>query len=175
MVIRIGPLGVLTLMVMLLTPGSLASEVCDDPLYRALDFWVGEWRVVDADGVVQGHNRIEKILAGCAVLEHWTAAGGSEGKSLFYVDPAKGRWNQVWVTESAGSPGGTKEKAHIETLSDGAVRFQGTIVLADGREVLDRTTLTPLPDGRVRQHIQNSGDGGETWTAGWVGFYERVG
>ncbi len=33
---------------------------------------------------------------------------------------------------------------------------------ADGSRVLDRTTLTPLPAGRVRQVIEQSRDGGDT-------------
>jgi hypothetical protein len=151
------------------------ASVCeDDPRFELLDFWVGTWEVTDPAGNPQGSNTIEKVLAGCAILEHWTDAGGSQGKSLFYVDPASGVWKQVWVTQRALAAGGTKEKRFVERTEAGGVRFQGTITLEDGRSYLDRTTLTPLADGRVRQHIQTSMDGGDTWNAGWVGIYQRA-
>jgi len=61
-------------------------KLCADmPVYSLLDFWVGEWDVYSGEEKV-GENRIHKILNGCAVMEHWTAADGGEGKSLFYVD-----------------------------------------------------------------------------------------
>jgi hypothetical protein len=41
--------------------------------------------------------------------------------------------------------------------------------------VLDRTTLTPLADGRVRQVIERSSDGGTTWTTGFDAMYVRAG
>lgn len=135
-----------------------------------MDFWVGEWEVHDPDGNTVGSNVIEKILGGCAILEHWTAAGGGQGKSLFYVDRVAGEWRQVWVTEDATRPGGMKEKRVVEALPGGGLRFQGEISLPDGGVLHDRTTLTPLEDGRVRQHIQQSRDG-ETWPPGWVGIY----
>ena len=58
---------------------------------------MGEWGVVAGDERV-GTNRIEKILDGCAILEHWRDNGGSEGKSLFYYNHATDTWRQVWVT-----------------------------------------------------------------------------
>ena len=68
----------------------------------ALDFWVGAWTVQSQDGTKAGDNRIEKVLGGAAILEHWTDVDGSTGKSFFYFLPASGRWKQVWV-ESTGT------------------------------------------------------------------------
>jgi hypothetical protein len=64
---------------------SLAGEVraqdapscASDPRFELLDPWVGTWDVY-AEGQLVGHNRIEKILDGCAVTEHWMSAGGGE-------------------------------------------------------------------------------------------------
>lgn len=154
---------------------SPAPACADEEAFTALDFWVGEWEVVDESGQQQGINVIEKVLAGCAILEHWTGSGGSQGKSLFYYEPGEAIWKQVWVTEQGLAPGGLKEKQLIESFSDGGVRFQGEMRLADGRSFLDRTTLTPQDDGTVRQHIQQSLDGGATWNGGWVGIYHRRG
>jgi hypothetical protein len=37
--------------------------------------------------------------------------------------------------------------------------------------MLDRTTLTPLGNGRVRQVIETSRDGGKTWRVGFDAVY----
>lgn len=151
-----------------------APPACDDlDGFHELDFWVGEWNVYSPDDRLQGRNRIEKVLGGCAVVESWTATGGGEGRSLFYYNRFTDTWKQVWVTGLATVPGGVKEKTLVERLDGGAVRFQGQIVRPDGSTYLDRTTLTPLEDGRVEQRIQVSMDDGETWTDGWVGYYVR--
>lgn len=141
----------------------------DVPTYALLDFWVGEWDVYSGDKQV-GTNRIEKILDGCAILEHWSDPDGNEGESLFYVDQ-DGNWQQVWVTPWAANPGGVKEKSLVETLPDGSVRFQGEMRHPDAGAWLDRTTLTPLEDGGVRQLIEISRDEGDTWRAAFDAIY----
>lgn len=143
-----------------------------DSAWRELEFWVGEWDVF-AGGRRAGTNRIEPILGGCALVEHWTDASGREGKSLFYYQPVTAEWKQVWVTEQAGAVGGLKEKTLVERLPGGALRFQGEIPLPNGRSYLDRTTLTPLPDGRVWQRIEVSRDRGRTWETTFDAEYAR--
>lgn len=150
------------------------APCADVAAFSTLDFWLGEWDVL-VDGLVAGSNRIEKILDGCAVMEHWTAAGGGEGKSLFYHVPATGEWKQVWVTGRATAPGGVKEKTIVPAPEPGAVRFQGRIDGAEGGSYLDRTTLTPRADGTVRQVIEVSVDEGETWRTVWDSVYRRRG
>jgi hypothetical protein len=154
----------------LAAPAAAAVPCAGDPAYDLLNFWLGDWTVVDPSGAPQGRNRIEKVLDGCAILEHWRDEGGGEGKSLFYVDRATRRWKQVWVTDA----GLTKEKEQVAggDYRGPGVRFQGVVRRPDGTLVLDRTTLTPMPDGRVRQRIEQSADDGETWRA-WEGFYTR--
>lgn len=142
----------------------------DLPGFSRLDFWLGEWDVRVGDEQV-GENTIEKVLDGCAVTELWRSAGGGEGRSLFYYTPATDTWRQVWVTEQATAPGGVKEKTLIERYDGGGVRFQGGIALPDGRTYLDRTTLTPLDGGRVRQHIEVSTDAGKTWRTTFDAVY----
>ena len=138
-----------------------APRCSDSAIYEKLDFWVGEWDVFVADKVV-GRNRIEKALDGCVIFEHWTASDGGEGKSLFFVDYDR-RWAQIWVTQWAMAPGGVKEKVMVDDPPEGSVRFQGVIRHEDVGAWLDRTTLTPLQDGTVRQLIESSEDGGESW------------
>jgi hypothetical protein len=153
--------------------GAQQPAGCADlPGFRALDFWVGEWDVTSGGSRV-GANRIEKILGGCAIMEHWSGAAGGDGKSLFYFNHVTGDWKQVWVTSVATVPGGLKEKTLLPPRGDGALQFQGVVQLADGRRFLDRTTLTPLPDGRVRQVIEISADSGATWQARFDAVYSR--
>ncbi len=115
-----------------------ADGACEGPEYHRLDFWIGEWTVVDAAGHVVGTNR----------------------------------WKQVWVTDAATVLGGVKEKRELP-IADGGMRFQGELVDRD-RIILDRTTLTPLGGGRVRQLIETSIDGGTTWKAQFDAVYERT-
>lgn len=140
-----------------------ASPACaDDPAFAALDFWVGDWSVRVGSREV-GTNRIRRSLDGCAVVEEWTAGSGGRGRSLFYYVEARAEWRQVWVTDRAAAIGGVKEKRLVAGPGGGALRFEGVIDVAGGGTYLDRTTLTPLPDGRVRQHIEVSTDRGASW------------
>ena len=147
----------------------------DEPKYRIMDFWVGEWDVIAANGQTAGTNRIESVLSGCAIIEHWRGAGGGEGKSWFYYNNITDTWHQIWMTASAPRPGGTKEKRLVAVFEDGGTRFQGEYPGPNGVIVLDRTTLTPLEDGRVRQVIEVSRDGGSTWMTTFDAHYVKRG
>ena len=143
---------------------------CEDAaLYHVLDFWVGEWDVYVKDELV-GHNRIEKVLHGCAITENWSSANGDEGKSLFFVD-YDGHWAQIWVTDTAMLPGGVKEKVMVDDPPAGAVRFQGVVRHPQAGTWVDRTTLTPRDNGDVRQLIEVSRDRGETWNPTFDALY----
>ena len=149
------------------------APACDDAeTYHALDFWVGTWDVyVESQRV--GRNRIEKVLDGCAVMEHWSARDGGDGKSLFFVD-YDNRWVQVWISEFARTPGGVKEKVMVDDPPEGAVRFQGVVRHLTAGEWLDRTTLTPREDGTVHQLIEVSEDRGLTWNPTFDAVYRPV-
>jgi hypothetical protein len=72
----------------------------------------------------------------------------------------------VWVTNAS-----VKEKVLVTATGD-SLRFEG-YVLVDGRKLPDRTTLTLLPGGDVRQLIEHSLDGGATWVASFDAVYRR--
>lgn len=154
-------------------PEALPRPCEDDARRQELDFWLGTWRVVGADGSAEGRevgrSRIETRHGGCVIVERWRSSrGGGSGQGLSYVDPADGRWRQVWVGST-----GTVVRYEGERRG-GAVRFQGRVTSADGTERLSRAVLEPLPDGRVRQRIERSDDGGATWTEYFHGIYEPV-
>ena len=152
------------------------AQVCrDGSNAKALDFWVGDWRVTDAkDASFQGEDRVERVLGGCAVIENWTGADANDqGKSLFFYDAGTHRWDQVWVTLDTSRPGGLKQKSLVAVTPEGGTRFQGNLALPDGRTILDRTTLTPMKDGRVHQVIEDSKDGGTTWAVSFDAIYTK--
>jgi uncharacterized protein len=148
--------------------GTAVAERCQGPEHRQFDFWLGRWEVRAADGTLQGHNDIARAARGCALLEHWRGAGGGRGVSVNTYDAAVGRWTQRWVGDGATLwlEGG---------LENGSMVLRGTAPRATPRgDVLDRITWTPLPDGRVRQAWETSGDGGRTWGEIFEGFYLRA-
>lgn len=136
--------------------------------HRQFDFWLGDWEVRLADGRLAGTNRITREPGGCGLVERWTSTRGGSGISLNYFSPAAGEWVQHWV----GSDGSL---IHIRGGLEGqSMRLVGTVeYVADGRTRAFRGTWTPLPDGRVRQHFEESEDGGATWTDWFEGFYSR--
>jgi hypothetical protein len=140
---------------------------CASPEHRQFDFWIGEWEVRTPDGKVAGRNRIEKVEGGCGLQETWTAAGGGSGRSINAYFPGDRKWHQAWL----GSGG---LFMHIEGgLRDGSMRLEGETPRADGTRLSQRITWTPQSDGRVRQHWEQSTDGGRTWTTAFDGVYVR--
>ena len=132
---------------------------------RQFDFWIGDWNVVDPAGKVAGHNRIEAILGGCALAEHWDGAGGGRGASYNAYDARTKTWQQFWVDRSGGV-------LHLAGAFDGKrMVLRSTQPGAHG----DRITWTPNGgDGTVRQLWETSDDGGTTWTTSFDGRYERT-
>jgi hypothetical protein len=144
------------------------AKRCDAKEFRALDFWVGEWRVTWKTPKGQpaaGRNSIQRVLDGCAIEEHWHGGDGSEGKSLTFFDPSAQRWHQTWIDTTAQP-----------LFLDG--NFEGeSLVLtgkssAGGLQTFHKITWTPLAGG-VRQHWEQSHDG-KAWTSVFDGKYERA-
>ncbi|MBS1271867.1 MAG: hypothetical protein MAGBODY4_00999 [Candidatus Marinimicrobia bacterium] len=136
-----------------------------DSAYRQLDFWIGEWEVYNPQGQLVGHNRIEKSLKGCMLVENWTGVRGSEGKSINFYHSIKEQWKQQWV----GASGYIIE--YSGKFVDGAMRFEGTHVTIDGSAKMSRMTLTPKENGHVHQLIEQSTDHGKTWKTWFDGTY----
>lgn len=139
---------------------------CSSPEHRQFDFWVGDWDVT-VGGKQAGTNSIQLILGDCVLLENWAGNGGVSGKSLNIYDSAKGKWQQTWV-DSGGSVlelyGG---------FNDGAMRLTGETTGKDGRKTIERITWHPIDKDHVRQHWEQSRDGGKTWSTAFDGLYTR--
>ena len=129
-----------------------------DSRHDQLDFWLGEWRVLDEEGVEVAMSRVEKLHGDCLIEESWTDRDGSSGQGMSYFDPSVGRWRQDRVD-------GNGRVLHYEgELREGSMYFEGRHIRHDGTITLARVLLATLPRGRVRQRIEHSGDAGETWS-----------
>ena len=163
------------ILLMLLSITGLAqksSPCSEDSIYHTLDFWLGTWEVYDEEKkTLLGKNSIQKELNGCAITEHWKSMEGGEGRSLFYVDNKTKNWKQVWVTINANEPMGQKEKTLIESAIN-SVLFEGSYPY-NGITLLDRTRLTELPSGDVKQEIMISSDAGKNWRTIFMGTYQK--
>lgn len=173
-----GTIRVVAAVAAVILPAIGVSQSADDPparpancttdAHRQFDFWLGDWEVHDGEGQLQGHNRIAAGEAGCVLTEHWLGAGGSTGRSINYFHPGEGRWHQQWV-----SPGVIIRIAG--TREGDVMRLTGDIYyFATGVSAPFRGTWTLLPDGRIEQLFEQSGDDGETWSLWFRGFYTRL-
>lgn len=139
-----------------------------DETYDQFDFWIGSWDVYAPGGQLAGRNLIERVESGCALSERWKSATGGTGRSLNFYDPGLGAWRQIWID----GRGGVIDVSG--SLVDGAMRFTGEHRYPDGRRAPYRMTFTPNEDGTVRQLIEESADGGETFFVGFDGLYRPV-
>lgn len=142
------------------TPPPLPAES------RQFDFWIGEWNVTNPAGKAVGQSRIESVAGQAALLENWTGAGGGDGKSLNTYNRAKKQWQQFWV----GTGGGVLE------LAGGIVNGNRVLVgehKTRAGQMTEKITWTPNPDGTVRQHWEQSTDGGKIWTDAFDGLYRK--
>jgi hypothetical protein len=140
------------------------------PELRQFDFWIGRWSV-SAGGQPAGESRIESVLDGVAILEHWTGASGHRGKSLNLYNRARGEWEQFWVDGEGGRlllRGG---------LRGGAMVLEGVADAPDAETGVarrERITWTPAADGSVRQLWEASVDDGASWVVEFDGHYVRA-
>jgi hypothetical protein len=143
------------------------AKPCDGKEFRALDFWLGEWRVTwktPQGRPGEGRNSIQRVLNGCAIEEHWRGGDGSEGKSLTFFDPSAKRWHQTYV-DNTGQP----------LMLEGS--FVGTSLVLYGKcgegfkQTFHRITWSPVAGG-VRQHWEQSANG-QTWDSVFEREYQR--
>jgi hypothetical protein len=153
------------------TPATCASTSA----YHRLDFWLGSWTAYDARGVLLGSDAISSILAGCAIQESWSDADGSHGLGIIYYSNFTNQWTKLYLSEQANLRGGETQRVLVAEFPDGGVRFEGVIPGPPGAShVIDRTTIRPLPDGRVHYVKEVTKDGGDRWVMTFEAFYVRA-
>ncbi len=152
----------------LLFCGSLGLAQNVPTVNHDFDFWVGDWTVTNqANGKLAGHNRIELMQAGRVLMENYTTPGAYTGMSINAYDAGTKRWHQCWMDNQGGVL-----DLYGECV-EGKMVLAGETVQAGGARQLERITWTPNSDGTVRQHWEQSADGGKTWTTAFDGLYRR--
>lgn len=146
------------------------ASKCDSAQARQFDFWVGDWDLTfqDEGKTATSHNRISKILDGCALLEEFSGPPGTplQGRSLSTYDRLTHRWKQTWVDNDA-------------TYLDFSGGFaDGRMILSreaqkDGKRFLQRMVWQGIRADAFEWLWQRSDDDGRTWTTAWKIDYRR--
>ena len=148
-------------------PSNGPPQVCaNDADRHRFDFWIGEWDVTMPDGHPAGSSVIQSVSGGCALLENWTSGSGGHGKSLNAYNPAIKQWQQFWI----GQDGQVAE--YRSSQFDG--KSLAFFIRDDAKPLsLHRLTFTPIDPQTVRQHSENSEDGGKSWKTEYDLYYHR--
>ncbi len=158
-------------------PAQQAPIPCEqNPKFREFDYWVGDWEVTPTPppgapaprpGSAKPQSRIEKILAGCVILENWMPPQGPGGKSFNIFNREKQRWEQIWVDGI-----GTVVYFH-GGLKNGNMEFMSESALPNGQVQQGKMSYFKISADSVRQVWESSTDGGKTWTRAFDGMYVR--
>jgi len=151
---------------------SVSDTICAKAAFRRFDFWAGDWIVKDTAGKVIGSSHVTRDIGGCALHEHWAAAGGKGiGESFSGYVPNDGKWHQMYVGN-----GGYVFVMSGDFTGDTLMMFTPPRPSArDPKlQVVERWAWRPMPGSRVRQTAQATTDGGTTWRTLFDGIYERA-
>ena len=140
-----------------------------NPIYRFFDFWIGDWEAFGAKGK-GGDSKVTLILDSCVILEEWTSAKqGYAGKSFNTYNSATKMWQQTWVDNR----GSLTEYKNSTWEKDKMIVATDNLPQSNGSSLIQRMTFTKLSNDKVRQHGENSTDGGKTWTTTFDLEYRR--
>lgn len=132
--------------------------------YRQLDFWIGEWKVIDTKtGMLAGSSKIELILDECVILENWQPTAGFAAKSFSLFDAKEKKWKQTYVT----ADGQLMEFINGQVVNE-ALQF----TLKSDKD-FRRMTFSKAGTDQVRQVGEMSQDG-KTWSVEYDLTYNRV-
>lgn len=143
---------------------------CGDADHRALDFWLGAWRVFDtASNKEVAESMIERKPGGCSISESYWQRVGPAGEALDYhgrsfsaFNTADRQWKQFYV-DTAGAAyafvGGMEDRALVMTALAGTA---GT-----------RMRIAPAEGGSVRQQGWATRDAGRSWQPSYDFTYRR--
>lgn len=154
------------------SPPTPPPPACASEAHGGFDFWVGEWEVFPNGSARKAANStIERVSTGCVIREHWQPLSGRDGTSMSFINPANGRWEQLWV----GADG--KRVEFAGGVVDGKMVLSGFWpgAGANGADVMVRMTYSVQEDGSVRQFGEGSTDQGLSWQTSFDLIYRRKG
>ena len=143
------------------------------PQTRQFDFWVGEWNVYATGTNFQvGRSSVQKASGDCMILENWTALGSvpNNGKSMNYVNPQTGKWEQFWI--GSGGGGNNIQRFYNGEYKDSVMRFEFELNTPQGKQTGRFSFFNQGPD-QVRQLSEISADAGKTWRTSYDFTYKR--
>ena len=144
-----------------------AAAPAQIPINQEFDFWLGDWEVTSADGVVLGWSRIV-LQPGRRVLhETWSDTQGGGGNGWLAHNAGGGAWHYVY----AGRDGSFAELSG--GMVGGKIMLSGTGHLAAKPARQLRITWEAGSDGTVRQVVERSGDG-VNWDRPFDGHYRKL-
>ena len=148
------------------TPAPPPPAPCVGEEHHQFDFWLGTWDVRSKarPNRPPARNVITSAHGGCLVHEQYVA-GAYNGSSLNFYNQASKSWHQTWIDNQGTA-----------LFLKGGLNDQGQMVLSSDASVnpVQRITWTPQKNGDVRQHWQQSTDGGKTWNDVFDGIYSKV-
>jgi len=134
----------------------------EDPEFRKMDFWVGEWNVTNAQGAPAGMSKIERILDSCAIQETYMTRQGKElGKSLSTYARLSKTWTQFYVFANRG---GITHYTRTEIIGDDVIFYDNPITIPAGGTLMNRMKFIKKDENTVMQVFEQSKDNGSTWT-----------
>jgi hypothetical protein len=156
-------------------PPATPPRPCTAPEFRQFDFWLGEWDVFNPAGKKIGTNSITSTNNGCVLLESWRDTRGGGGNSFNFYETKTARWHQFWVNSNGNAaPLSVAADGTPMPMSGGLVDGAMVLVSAATTKPLNRWTWSKLEGGKVRQHAEQSDDGGKTWKTVFDGLYVRA-
>jgi len=134
-------------------------ESANDPLARALHFWVGKWDCYSATtGKLNGRNELIARVGDNVLHEIWTPVGGGpNGESWNYFEPNTRTWRQHWVIP------GAPPISLVGKREGKGILFEGPNLDGQLGQNRRRMFVRPIGNGRVQQTGTQSSDGGQTW------------
>ncbi len=155
----------------IMAKATLNAYPCNgNPANREFDFWIGKWKVYQTGTDYQvGTSLIQNAVAGCLILENWTAAGNpDEGKSMNFFNSKKGRWEQHYI-----SIAGVSQYYYNGEYKDGAMRYDGDGQDKSGNKMRFHLTYFNQSHDQVRQLLEQSLDRGKTWVTMYDFTYKK--
>ena len=151
------------------------KPVAEDTRYpcravHTFDFWVGDFDATpwkEPGAPVRGHLHNTREYEGCVIVERWESANGSRGMSMSFYDVNRRVWRMVWNGDDNAS------NDFEGSYRDGAMRFEGWILDADGKRMLASNVLENVSPATIRHIYSTSSDGGKTWVVKSDGRFSR--
>jgi hypothetical protein len=140
-----------------------------DAQSRALDFWLGHWRISDGERPSRATSVVSLELGECLVVENWSDSAGHRGENLFGYNLDSRTWSGMFADN----------RGHIHIFVQGTVganraEFDGRSRGPNGKDVLNRISIVREAADDIEQTWQQSADGGATWTTVFQGKYSRA-